>query len=85
MLRATWREFQDDDGFTMAAATAYYALFSFFPVALLMITVSSLFFSSTALIIAFLAWSYYTDLILVLGAEFTAEYAKTRRARRGSS
>lgn len=46
LLRATWQEFQDDNGFTMAAAIAYYALFSFFPVVLLMITVSSFFFSS---------------------------------------
>ena len=46
ILRATGREFQDDGGYTMAAAIAYYALFSFFPVVLLMITVSSFFFSS---------------------------------------
>jgi membrane protein len=46
LLRATGREFQNDDGFTMAAAIAYYTLFSFFPVVLLMITVSSFFFSS---------------------------------------
>ncbi|MDH4137574.1 MAG: YihY/virulence factor BrkB family protein [Anaerolineae bacterium] len=46
LLRTTWREFQDDNGFTMAAAIAYYALFSFFPVVLLMIPVSSFFFSS---------------------------------------
>jgi membrane protein len=45
----------------------------------------NLVYGSLALIIAFLAWSYYTGLILILGAEFTAEYAKTRRARRGSS
>jgi membrane protein len=45
-LQATGREFQEDNGFTMAAAIAYYALFSFFPVVLLMITVSSFFFSS---------------------------------------
>jgi len=46
LLRATGREFQNDGGYTMAAAIAYYALFSFFPVVLLMITVSSFFFSS---------------------------------------
>jgi membrane protein len=46
LLRATGREFQNDDGPTMAAAIAYYALFSFFPVVLLMVTVSSFFFSS---------------------------------------
>jgi YihY family inner membrane protein len=45
----------------------------------------NLVYGSVALIIAFLAWSYYTGLILILGAEFTAEYAKTRRARRGPS
>jgi len=45
-LQATGREFQNDGGFTMAAAIAYYALFSFFPVVLLMVTVSSFFFSS---------------------------------------
>jgi YihY family inner membrane protein len=43
----------------------------------------NLVYGSVALLIAFLAWSYYTGLILVLGAEFTAEYAKTRRARKG--
>ena len=43
----------------------------------------NLVYGSVALIIAFLAWSYYTGLILVLGAEFTAEYAKTRRACKG--
>jgi membrane protein len=45
----------------------------------------NLVYGSVALLIAFLAWSYYTGLILILGAEFTAEYAKTRRARRGST
>ena len=45
----------------------------------------NLVYGSVALISAFLAWSYYTGLILILGAEFTAEYAKTRRARRGPS
>jgi len=43
----------------------------------------NLVYGSVALLIAFLAWSYYTSLILILGAEFTAEYAKTRRARKG--
>jgi membrane protein len=43
----------------------------------------NLVYGSVALLIAFLAWSYYTGLILILGAEFTAEYAKTRRARKG--
>jgi membrane protein len=43
----------------------------------------NLVYGSVALLIAFLAWSYYTGLILILGAEFTAEYAKARRARRG--
>jgi len=42
----------------------------------------NLVYGSVALLIAFLAWSYYTSLILILGAEFTAEYAKTRRARK---
>jgi membrane protein len=45
----------------------------------------NLVYGSVALLIAFLAWSYYTGLILILGAEFTAEYAKARRARRGPS
>jgi len=45
----------------------------------------NLVYGSVALLIAFLAWSYYTGLILILGAEFTAEFARTRRARKGSS
>jgi membrane protein len=45
----------------------------------------NLVYGSVALIIAFLAWSYYTGVILILGAEFTAEFAKTRRARKGLS
>jgi len=42
----------------------------------------NLVYGSVALLIAFLAWSYYTGVILILGAEFTAEYAKSRRSRR---
>jgi membrane protein len=42
----------------------------------------NLVYGPVALIIAFLAWSYYTGLILILGSEFTAEYAKARRARK---
>jgi membrane protein len=57
LLRATWREFQTDDGPTMAAAIAYYALFSFFPVVLLMITVSSFFFSSATAQKGVIAWA----------------------------
>lgn len=57
LLRSTGREFQDDDGFTMAAAIAYYALFSFFPVVLLMITVSSFFFSSATAQKGVIAWA----------------------------
>ncbi|NIO69858.1 MAG: YihY family inner membrane protein [Anaerolineae bacterium] len=45
----------------------------------------NLVYGSVALLIAFLAWSYYTGVILILGAEFTAEFAKARRARRGPS
>jgi len=45
----------------------------------------NLVYGSLALIIAFLAWSYYTGVILILGAEFTAEYARTRRSRRAST
>jgi membrane protein len=37
----------------------------------------NLVYGSVSLLIAFLVWSYYTGLILILGAEFTAEYAKT--------
>lgn len=55
-LQATGREFQNDNGFTMAAAIAYYALFSFFPVVLLMITVSSFFFSSATAQKEVIAW-----------------------------
>lgn len=57
LLRATGREFQNDDGFIMAAAIAYYALFSFFPVVLLMITVFSFFFSSATAQKAVIAWA----------------------------
>lgn len=57
LLRATGREFQNDDGSTMAAAIAYYALFSFFPVVLLMITVSSFFFSSATAQKEVIAWA----------------------------
>ena len=57
LLRATGREFQKDEGFTMAAAIAYYALFSFFPVVLLMITVSSFFFSSATAQKEVIAWA----------------------------
>jgi membrane protein len=42
----------------------------------------NLVYGSVALLIAFLAWSYYTGVILIWGAEFTAEYAKSRRSRR---
>jgi len=57
LLRATGREFQNDDGSTMAAAIAYYALFSFFPVVLLMITVSSFFFTSATAQKEVIAWA----------------------------
>ncbi|MFB0537837.1 MAG: YihY/virulence factor BrkB family protein [Anaerolineae bacterium] len=57
LLRATGREFEKDNGFTMAAAIAYYALFSFFPVVLLMITVSSFFFSSATAQKEVIAWT----------------------------
>ena len=56
VLRAAGREFQDDDGSTMAAAIAYYALFSFFPMVLLMITVSSFFFTSATAQKEVIAW-----------------------------
>ena len=56
ILRATWREFQDDDGLAMAAAIAYYTLFSFFPLVLLMITVSSFFFTSATAQKGVIAW-----------------------------
>jgi membrane protein len=45
----------------------------------------NLVYGSVALLIAFLAWSYYTGVILILGAEFTAEYAKARCARGAST
>jgi membrane protein len=57
LLRATGREFQNDDGSTMAAAIAYYTLFSFFPLVLLMITVSSFFFSSDTAQKEVIAWA----------------------------
>ncbi len=57
LLQATGREFQDDDGPTMAAAIAYYALFSFFPVVLLMVTVSSFFFTSATAQKEVIAWA----------------------------
>jgi len=57
LLQATGREFQDDDGPTMAAAIAYYAFFSFFPVVLLMTTVSSFFFSSATAQKEVIVWS----------------------------
>jgi membrane protein len=57
LLRATGREFQNDGGYTRAAAIAYYALFSFFPVVLLMITVSSFFFSSATAQKEVIAWA----------------------------
>ena len=57
LLRATGREFEKDNGFTMAAAIAYYALFSFFPVVLLMITVSSFFFTSATAEKEVIAWT----------------------------
>jgi membrane protein len=57
LLRATGREFQNDNGFTLAAAIAYYALFSFFPVVLLMVTVSSFFFSSATAQEEVAAWT----------------------------
>jgi membrane protein len=57
LLRATGRAFQNDDGSTMAAAIAYYALFSFFPVVLLMITVSSFFFTSATAQKEVIAWA----------------------------
>ena len=57
LLRATGREFQNDGGYTMAAAIAYYTLFSFFPLVLLMITVSSFFFSSATAQKEVIAWA----------------------------
>ncbi len=57
LLRATGRAFQNDDGSTMAVAIAYYALFSFFPVVLLMITVSSFFFASVTAQEEVIAWA----------------------------
>jgi membrane protein len=57
LLRATGRAFRNDDGATMAAAIAYYALFSFFPVVLLMITVSSSFFTSATAQREVIAWA----------------------------
>ncbi len=46
LLLATMRGFSADDGGTMAAAIAYYALFSFFPLILLGITLVSFFVTS---------------------------------------
>jgi membrane protein len=37
LLQETWRQFGDDDGLWLAAAMAYYAAFSFFPLLLVLI------------------------------------------------
>jgi membrane protein len=42
----------------------------------------SLVYGSVGAIIAFLFWSYLSAVILLLGAEFTAEYSRWRRAGR---
>jgi membrane protein len=42
----------------------------------------SLIYGSVGAIIAFLLWSYLSGIILLLGAEFTAEYGRWRRAGR---
>jgi uncharacterized BrkB/YihY/UPF0761 family membrane protein len=41
LLYRAWLAFSHDDGPTMAASIAYYALFSLFPLLLLVITVGS--------------------------------------------
>jgi membrane protein len=47
LLRDTWRTFSDDDGGTHAAAIGYYALFSIFPLVVLLSLSLTLFVSDT--------------------------------------
>jgi uncharacterized BrkB/YihY/UPF0761 family membrane protein len=74
-----------------AAAIAYFALFSLFPITLLSISisfvstyisVSNLVYGSVAAIIAFLVWAYLSGLIFLFSAYLSVSYFQLKQQQK---